>query len=553
MQNLEDVHNALVDRGFIEFTPWIYGVYKYLGQLHTSQGSIDIELTLNKMFDKPPNIRIIKVPDNLKPLAPHIGAKGSLCYSISGTIAMDIFNPASQVLACIDRATKILSLILDGELVDDLANEFFVHWDFAKSTIEQLYLDTKDTHSGYVRIFGISNTEGKIISMVITDDRLRTQKKFEKFGLIVEDVSLPGCIIETTANPYPITDGTVWPPTTLDEFIDWQYSLDTKVAGKIMKRIKAIYDSGERFALILISSPTSKYSANLTMPKLGLKLTTIAQARKYLGSCKIGVMSTIRIDDSYMVERNQPSRKNLMGKKILLIGAGAIGGHLADLLVRSGTGFSGGNLMIIDKDSLGVGNIGRHKLGYESLYSFKSIATEKQLKNSFPTANVNSSTLDVKDFPFSTDYDLIINATGEQALSDWLSVKINQDQFIPTINVWIEGPGAVVRTILQPKKSNACYRCLTDINRKSLYPAVNEEYEITLGGHGCESLYVEFPATAALFAASLASNHIMDWLNIAGTPFLRTMVIDRNYSLNTIDQNPIKQIDCPACHFTKSG
>lgn len=138
-------------------------------------------------------------------------------------------------------------------------------------------------------------------------------------------------------------------------------------------------------------------------------------------------------------------------------------------------------------------------------------------------------------------------------MSDWLSLTLNQGHFSPVLTVWIEGPGAVVRTILQPSKVGACYRCLADADRKSLYLSVNEKYEIKLGGHGCESLYVQYPATAAIFAASLASAHISDWVNDEGTPLLRTMVIDRKYTRNSNDQDPIKQADCPACHTTENG
>lgn len=550
MQNLQDVHTALTDHGFSESTPWKRGVYKYNGQLHTSKGSVDVELSL-KGFDKPPSIRLVNVPEELKPWAPHIGVNGSLCYTASGAITMDIFNPASQVIACIKRATDVLSEISEGKRVKDLAEEFFVYWDFISS--EQLYLDTKDTNSGYVLVMGVKNAKDEMVSGVFTDDLSRSRKKLEQFGLDIAEVGLAACIIETTAPPMPLTNGEAWPPTTLEDFINWQHMLDPKSARSIIRRMKSIYEGGDRFALILISSPTAKYSASVKFPDVSVLLKSISHARKILGSSKLRVMSTSRIDDTYMVERNQPNRQSLMSKRILLIGAGAIGGHLADLLVRSGAGLGGGKLTIIDKDYLGVGNIGRHKLGFESLYSFKSDALAKQLNISFPTVDIEPINKNVKDYSLTNDFDLIINATGEQSLSDWLSITLNKGHFSPVLTVWIEGPGTVVRTILQPTKADACYRCLADANRKPLYLSVNEEYEIKLGGHGCESLYVEYPATAAVFAASLASAHIMDWVNGEGTPLLRTMVIDCKYTRNSDDQDPTKQADCPACHTTENG
>lgn len=552
MQTLQDIHYALLDRGFVEYTPWKKGVYKYVGQLHTSKGSIQVELKLNE-FDTPPDIRIVEVPDALKPKAPHISASGSLCYTVSGSIAMDIFNPASQVLACIDRATDVLSDILEGKLVKDLTNEFFVHWDYYANPYDPVYLDTNDTNDPYIQVYGVKNADGKIEATVITDDRLRTQKKFHVLKLELSEAALEGCIIKTNAEPYPYTDGHPWPPTTLKEFLDWQYFLDKKAAGKILKRLKAIHDSGNYFALILISSPTAKYAANVDLSNFKSKIKSTKHARSELALSPFRVMTLSRIDDPYMVERNQPGRKNLMGKKVLLIGAGAIGGYLSDLLVRSGAGLSGGILTIVDKDILNVGNIGRHKLGFESLNSYKSDALEKQLKLSFPTADIRSNFFDVRKFDLSQRFDLIINATGEQSLGDWLSMALNQKQFSPMLTVWIDGPGAVARSLFQPTELHACYRCLHDVDRSDLYPAVDKQYEVKLGGHGCESLYVEFPATAALFAACLANNQIIEWLNGKSSPHLRTIIIDSNYIKKTDDLDPTKLLDCPACSTTKVG
>ena len=552
MQTLQDIHYALLDRGFVEYTPWKKGIYKYVGQLHTSKGSIQVELKLNA-FDTPPDIRIVDLPDSLKPKAPHISASGSLCYTVSGSIAMDIFNAASQVLACIDRATDILSDILEGKLIKDLTNEFFAHWDFSALSNESVYLDTKDTNAPYVQIFGVKDTADKTVSTVITDDRSRTQKKFEVQKQHLTKVGLAGCIVDTTDEHYPYTVARPWQQKTLYYFIFWQYYIYKKAAGKIVKRLKMIHDSGESFALILISSPTAKYAANVDMSNVTSKIKSTKQARNKLASSPLRVVRLSRIDDPYMVERNQPGRKNLIGKKVLLIGAGAIGGHLADLLVRSGAGFSGGNLTIVDKDILGAGNIGRHKLGFESLHSFKADALEKQLKESFPTADIRSNFSDVREFELSQGFDLIINATGEQSLGDWLSMEFNQKQFSPMLTVWIEGPGAVVRSLLQPTKSHACYRCLHDLDRTALFPAVDKQYEIKLGGHGCESLYVEYPATAALFAAGLANNHIIEWLNGKSSPLLRTTIIDSSYIKKTDDLDPEKLLDCPACNITKVG
>lgn len=549
MQDLSDVHSALISRGFRDSLPWEHGVYKYIGDLETDEGPIEVELILRD-FDKPPKIRILNVPDKLMPIAPHIGPDGDLCYLAWGSVALDIFNPASQVLACVEEASEVLNKILKGEMINDLADEFFANW---RSQYYDIYLDTADTISKYVSMQVVKHQITGHLSIVLTDDTDRSAKKLNSFGFKLEDMNSGACIIETKIEPLPWTNGRNWPPKDLNEFIEWQYALDPKSATTIIKRIKTLYkDAVCKMVVILIASPTIKYAAAFVLPDLKVKLQSVKQAKSVLGNCKLLVMDAMRLDDKYVVERNQPNRNSLLHKKVALIGAGAIGGYLADLLVRSGAGLGEGKLIIIDKDSFQPGNIGRHKLGFESLLSYKAEALAKQILVSFPTANVKGIVDDVRNLLLE-DFDLIINATGEEPLGDGLSYELNNGKFVPFISVWIEGPGTVVRSILQPSKEHACFRCLKDKDRSPLYKAVNEEYKIGLAGHGCESLYVEFPATAAVYAAALGASHVLDWINGEKGPLLRTIVIDRNFTKLTIDQDPTKQPDCPACNTTKTG
>jgi len=549
LQDLSTVHSALLQRGFVEAKPWEKGIYKYSGYLETSIGPIEVQLRLNGL-DKPPSIRLIEVPEILQPISPHIGAQGSLCYTASGSIAMDIFNPASQVLACIKRAEEVLSQVLEGKRFHDLADEFFVYW-FSLSGV--VFLDTKNTNSQYAAALAITDKDGEITSgIILTDDRERSLKKIAAIGCGITEYGFGACIIATDAIPMPLTNSANWPPSTINELVSWQRDLDPNCSKKILRRLKHLYEQSKFAALILISSPTAKYSGFITFPEQKTTIKSRNHARKKLGSTRVTIMNTVRIDDAYIVERNQPGRRNLIGMKLLLIGAGAIGGYLADLLVKSGAGLGEGRFVILDTESLAEGNLGRHRLGFESLHQQKSQALATQLKVSFPTANVEGMSIDAKTYPL-TGFDLIVNATGEQSLSDWLSAQLNQNCFTPILHAWIEGSGTVARTMLQSAKGKACYRCLADHQRDALYPATHEPYNMKIAGHGCEGLYVPFPATAAVFAASLAATHILEWMNAEESPALRTILLDRHYHLLTPDQDPSKQSGCPACHTITNG
>lgn len=118
----------------------------------------------------------------------------------------------------------------------------------------------------------------------------------------------------------------------------------------------------------------------------------------------------------------------------------------------------------------------------------------------------------------------------------------------PMLSIWIEGPGIATRGLLRIGSENACYRCLWQNTRKGCLPTVVGSMPTLLAGHGCEGLYVPFPASASVQAASLGAEMALDWVNSVLSPSLRTRLIDTDYQLATPDFDPPRDLACPACH-----
>jgi len=66
-----------------------------------------------------------------------------------------------------------------------------------------------------------------------------------------------------------------------------------------------------------------------------------------------------------------------------------------------------------------------------------------------------------------------------------------------------------------------------------------------LAGHGCEGLYVPFPASVSVHAASLGAEMTLDWVNGVYSPALRTRLIDSAQQLATPDCDPLRDRECP--------
>lgn len=544
--SISDVNAALVHRGFHQVASRLHEPPIYQGPLSSSIGLLSIELKLNRLGELP-SIRLLVIPDQLKPISPHIGFNGGICYASKGSIALDIFDPSGQVLACLDRTTQVLNQIIAGERVQDLAEEFFAYW-----SGPPCLLDLKSFQSNKVNAAILTTAKGRNVDwFVISDSLEQTKIKLAAFGYSINLLACAALTITTTAEPLPSLD--FWPPRDVGELINWQRKLDHNCAKKLQKRLQLLAQQGCMHVIVLFHSPTSHYAAGVLFSDeiINKSYKTHGGILQSLYKSKILQLTTMRIDDSYIAERNQPAgRITLIGKKIILIGCGTIGGYLAELLVKSGAGLQGGELVLVDTDQMVAGNIGRHKLGVNAIFHNKASALASELTRSMPTAKIIGNTLDARELNFQA-FDLVINSTGEQALSDSLSAKFNknEDTFRPNLHCWIEGSGVAARSMLQDQFDKACYRCLTSEDRSALYPVTTEPYSVEMAGQGCESLFVSFPATASVFAAALAAEHVMDWANRIPTPRLRTMVIDRSFQSDHLNAEPLKQPYCPACAF----
>ncbi|MFS8146918.1 ThiF family adenylyltransferase [Rhizobium sp. BR 249] len=109
----------------------------------------------------------------------------------------------------------------------------------------------------------------------------------------------------------------------------------------------------------------------------------------------------------------------MVSKRVLVLGAGSLGGAVSENLVRMGVTRMG----ILDPDVLDVGNLTRHVLGMGAVGHDKATALAHALSLAMPDANVTGV---VARFPPGTDelaeelrsFDVIIDCTGSDAVLD---------------------------------------------------------------------------------------------------------------------------------------
>jgi len=529
---------AFKERGFTYVGRSSTNDFVLTGPLHTSEGSHECVLILPRNFDSPPSISLREVPEALRPIAPHIDSSGSICYLSKQLVALDIFDPIGQMLGCVARAELVLGQLLRNELIDDLAEEFFAYWGNEKL---QCFFDFRIGKLQKLKsIIDVSCGTKKVV-VFVTDDVNRTLKKSKALGYNPALTHVAERIY-TKVEPRPIQ--LRWPPVTLGDIVHWQSSLDPRSCRRIVERVSQAAERGEDYLTVMIESPRFFYAFVVSFRRYD-KRPSNAQLRKksVLLSSLVVPLRGWRIDEDYIIRRNVPSMKTLEHKKIVLVGCGTIGGYLADMLVKAGAGAGTGELVLIDSDFLGAGNLGRHRLGFSYIGHEKADALRDELKRDMPDAKIRSIAVDVKDANVA-NADLIIDATGEQTVSDYIASRHASTE---QLNVWIEGPGVAVRALIRRNRDEACVQCLTRLVRQGQHATVVEKVPNVYAGYGCENEYVPFPASVSMQAACLASEMVMDWVAGKNSPGLRTQVISRAFTKSQEDCTLMKTADCPAC------
>lgn len=534
-----DVIEAFKQRGFEFVGKTDDGWFRLHGQLTPPQADegCSCEVQLDPTFFDLPRILLLEIPPELPAAVPHLGADGGLCYLAKGTVVLDIYDPVGQSLACLQRAAVVLGQILQGEMIEDLTEEFFAYWDGGLC-----FVDMQGEDLGRQNCI-VAQANGNSV-WFITDNDDRTTKKMKSLGYKVTDRTVLTYRIKTNAQPRPLTSH--WPPETVADVLTWQSTLDPRCRRKIYRRIKEGKRKKINGVLIIIESPMMTYGLVVFYDRQRQvqKAGKLADRRDSSYGLKVMPVSVVRVDDRYLAQRNIPKSKTLAGKNLAVVGCGTIGGYLSDMLVKAGAGTAGGKLTLVDFDYLLPQNIGRHRLGFPDLLSNKAEAMAKELKRLAPGAEIRALPVDVRQAQLG-ELDLLIDATGEESLGHWLCSHYPFPT--PMLSVWIEGPGTAVRTLLRAKPSAACYRCLWHSNRRGELRSILAPLPAILAGHGCEGLYVPFPASVSVHAASLGLEITLDWVNGIYSPALRTRLIDPAQQSATPDCDPPQNPECPVC------
>jgi len=237
-----------------------------------------------------------------------------------------------------------------------------------------------------------------------------------------------------------------------------------------------------------------------------------------------------RRDRAYLIRRGGGSGA-LDGKRVLLVGCGAVGGHLAFALAQAGVL----DLTLVDPDTLRPENTFRHRLGRRHWWQPKAVALKAELEDEFPyvRATALATTIDgaLRDGALRlADYDLVVLALGTPTVELAINEQLHRCADGPAaVFTWLEPMGIGGHALLvRNGAGGGCLECLYtppdgeagQLENRGAFAAPNQSFGQALSG--CGSLHTPYGAGDAVQTANLAARLALDVLTgkEGGNPLL---------------------------------
>ncbi|MDO9010346.1 MAG: ThiF family adenylyltransferase [Gallionella sp.] len=552
-ERLGNVFRLLSSKGFVA-TGTRAGRRSFKGPLQCSKGTVHVQIVISDWdFLTYPAITLLNRPSFLPALMPHVDVNGGLCYFKPGAVVLDRYDPAIAIAQCLQQAEAVLNRIATDPdyRSGDIQDEFLAHWEFGQTTLPWPVLIGSILPNAVYANYSWFNT-GSGRRAVIASGVAEVAAFAKAFSDTEPSQTTCKCWLFKTELRPAVPEIM---PTTIKELFAWLQQWDRKVYNGIQRVLEqdASYLSYS-FATFAIDTPVGWLGFGFDLDqikRLGAKRRPKLY-KQYLhgkgGSSSILRLSITDISPSFVHSRNL-SFADLRDKRITVIGCGAIGSYLAQSLVRLGAGLGRGSLRLVDHDTLQPENLGRHALGYPALFKFKAHALREELLRQFPLSQIEAVAKSVVDYQPLFDADLLIDATGEESVSELLNGwRLDRKAKTPILHVWIKGNGECVQSLWADNSGTGCFRCLKSTDeysyRQDRFPVLNvAPLKQSVGCHA----FTPYAVSSPMQAAALAIDAVIDWMKGDPSPRFRTRSIENSDVRRVKNQNISRLQNCPAC------
>jgi len=230
-----------------------------------------------------------------------------------------------------------------------------------------------------------------------------------------------------------------------------------------------------------------------------------------LHTVRLTALMVTRRDRDLIMQRGG-SDTTLSRRRVLLLGCGALGGHLAFALASAGVG----DLTLVDHDTFSIDNTFRHVLGRRFMGQPKVSAMTQALHERYPYLTVDprqertDRLVEQGDLALE-DFDLVVDATGSTTHHLTLAgllAPLPPDRRPAVLVTWLEAMGLGGHTLTVLPGGAGCPRCLYSHPEAPLFNVASFSapgQDLGSDALGCGSYHTPFSDLDAMRTAEAAA------------------------------------------------
>lgn len=422
-----------------------------------------------------PKIAVFPEPAFLK--YPHIERDGYLCIDEKAVVINE--NDVEGVIDyVVKEALQLVEACFSGANQADFQDELLSYWERAKDPQGKNIFSLLDPRSGHdaamVKIWRgeqyylVSDTEDKARRWLENRNGKAFKGNFQDALLVWPNAAFKG------PGEYPGNS------KDIHEYIkqhcgDQALQIFESMTAAFPEKINIVlgYQSKDGPALIGVTVQKSEIQTHGKITKSETfnkgfrpgKIPPKVSATRYLGAASAEKLTVQRVDPTWVLSRDADDRVPvLLGKKITLVGCGAVGSVVARLLAQAGVGY----LDLVDPDHMEWENTGRHALGADAVRDNERLKVDllkKSLTSDFPHLVVNSygknwESLAAENPDVLSESDLVVTTTGEWSADNAMNqYALKHEGFPPVVYGWAEAfacAGHAVAVL----NGNGCLDCV---------------------------------------------------------------------------------------------
>jgi molybdopterin/thiamine biosynthesis adenylyltransferase len=433
---------------------------------------------------------------------PHVQDTGLVCFTDPEGLILDRRRPLDVVREAFDQVLRVLTDGASGRNHADFSDEFEAYWAQLAGGVDlRSILDPVDHVHGVL----IASRKDETALVAGTQEDLSTFWNGAPVG---------GKYTLQNAVYVPLEPDTILIPPRPDQPMwsvdDARLSLVPRVSAANQRQLSALIKGrtrGKEYVIVRLPRPAGGDTL------FGIRFDEVGDVHPLLtnGTAKRLVpLKLERLDRSHLVRRGGGDA-DLRHARVLLLGCGALGGHLAFEFARAGIG----ELTLVDRDLLKPENTYRHVLGRRYWGKYKALALADAIKEQVPFVEVTGivdsveTVLDQESIDVSS-YDLIVSALGNPTVELAINEHLHKLQNGPAaLFAWLEPLGIGGHALLVTDGSSAgCFECLYTspdgegtLNNRAAFAAPGQSFGRALSG--CGSLHTPYGSIDSVCTATL--------------------------------------------------